>query len=369
MRIGPVFEVTVFRVRRGLVGLVSFRGGSKMRIGMVSTPWVPVPPPAYGGLEAVVDRLARGLAKAGHEVLLAAPANSDCPVPCVKGIPEVDPEAEITGDTITEMVHVGRAYDEMRDMDLIHDHTVAGPLYRHRPPGIPVVTTNHGPFEPRLNYLYQRMQRDTAIVAISRNQASTADGVHIARVIHHGLDVADVPVGKGECGYAVFLGRMSPDKGAREAIMIARKAGVPLRIAAKMREDAEHDYFDREISPLLGDEAEYVGELDEPGKYELLGGAVAMLNPIQWPEPFGLVMIESLACGTPVVSTSAGSVPEIIDDGTTGYVSDDPSGLADGLSRAAGLDRAACRAVAETRFSTDRMVADHVELYCELVGG
>ena len=340
-----------------------------MRIGVLSPPWVPVPPPAYGGLEAVVDRLARGLAEAGHEVLLAAPANSRCPVSHVPGLEEAPLDAPILGDTITEMLHVSKAYAVMADMDVIHDHTVAGPLYRQRPDGVPVVTTNHGPFEPRLNHLYARMQADTAIIAISQNQADTADGVRIAKVIHHGLDVADVPVGTGDGGYAAFLGRMSPTKGAREAILVARRAGVPLRIAAKMREDAERAYFDAEIAPLLGNEVQYVGEVDEPAKFELLGQAVAMLNPIQWPEPFGLVMIEALACGTPVVATSAGSVPEIIDDGVTGYVGDELEGLAEALSRAAQLDRGACRKAAETRFSTERMVAEHLELYNDLIDG
>jgi glycosyltransferase involved in cell wall biosynthesis len=349
---------------------VAAQGGSvDMRVGVVSPPWVPVPPPAYGGLEAVVDRLARGLVEAGHEVLLAAPANSRCPVPRVPGLAEVSPDAAIAGDTITELTHVVRSYAAMADVDLVHDHTVAGPLYRHRGAQTPVVTTVHGPFVPELNELYREMSCDTAIVAISEHQASTADGVPVTRVIHHGLDVDQVPVGRGDGGYVAFLGRMCPDKGLREAIALARQADAPLRIAAKMREGAEHEYFDHEIAPLLGEEVEYVGELDEAGKYELLGGAAAMLNPIQWPEPFGLVMIESLACGTPVVATSVGSVPEIVDDGTTGFVADSPERLVGALQAVDRLDRAACREVAEKRFSTRRMVADHLDLYHELLAG
>jgi glycosyltransferase involved in cell wall biosynthesis len=337
-----------------------------MRVGLIAPPWVPVPPPAYGGLEAVVDRLARGLLRAGHEVLLAAPANSPCPVPQVEDMDGVPDDAAITGDTVTEMAHVAKAYAAMAEMDVIHDHTIGGPLYRHRPDGVPVVTTNHGPFERRTNIIFRSMQRDTAIVAISRHQASTADGVHIARMIHHGMDLESVPVGTGKGGYAAFLGRMCADKGPQEAIAVARKAGVPLKIAAKMREDAEREYFEAEIEPLLGNDVEYVGEVDEKGKYELLGAAVAMLNPIQWSEPFGLVMIESLACGTPVVATGAGSVPEIVDDGRTGYVRDGADDLASCLTAATDLDRAACREDAETRFSTARMVCDHVDLYRSL---
>jgi glycosyltransferase involved in cell wall biosynthesis len=338
-----------------------------MRIGLIAPPWVPVPPPAYGGLEAVVDRLARGLVSAGHEVLLAAAANSQCPVPQVEHTDEVPPDAAIAGDTIREMTHAAKAYAAMADMDVIHDHTIAGPLYRHRPPRPPVVTTNHGPFEPRPNHLFACMQVDTAIVAISRHQASTAEGVHITRVIHHGLDEGDVPIGAGAGEYAAFLGRMCPDKGAREAIEVARLAGVPLKIAAKMREEAEFDYFKTEVEPLLGADIEYVGEVDEAGKYELLGAAFALLNPIQWFEPFGLVMIESLACGTPVVATPFGSVPEIVEDGQTGFLRESAEDLAACLQKADQLDRKACRNVVETRFSTARMVAEHLDLYTQLL--
>ena len=338
-----------------------------MQIGIISPPWVPVPPPAYGGLEAVVDRLARGLVDAGHEVLLAAPANSECPVPRVEGMDEVDPAAPISGDTITELAHIARAYAAMTGMDLIHDHTIAGPLYRHRP-AVPVVTTNHGPFESRPRQLFQRMQDDTAIVAISHHQASTAEGVQISRVIHHGLDVDSVPVGTGDGGYLAFLGRMTADKGPSQAIEVARIAGMPLKIAAKMREDAEYEYFETKVKPLLGEGVEYVGEVDEAGKFELLGAAIALLNPIQWSEPFGLVMIEALACGTPVVATSAGSVPEIVDDSRTGFIRDAPEDLAACLIQAVDLDRAACREAAQARFSTARMVSDHLDLYSELIG-
>jgi len=279
---------------------------------------------------------------------------------------EVDPDAPISGDTITELAHITRAYAAMTGMDVIHDHTIAGPLYRHRP-AIPVVTTNHGPFEPGPRLLFQRMQDDTAIVAISHHQASTAEGVRISRVIHHGLDVDKVPVGTGDGNYLAFLGRMTADKGPLQAIEVARIAGMPLKIAAKMREDAEIEYFETKVQPLLGGGVEYVGEVDEAGKFELLGAATALLNPIQWPEPFGLVMIEALACGTPVVATSAGSVPEIVDDGLTGFIRDAAEDLASCLLLAVDLDRAACREAAESRFSTARMVADHLELYTELV--
>jgi glycosyltransferase involved in cell wall biosynthesis len=337
-----------------------------VRIGLISTPWTALPPPAYGGIEGVVDRLARGILAAGHDVLLAAPGDSECPVPLVPDAPPADVDG--MGLTEVEMGHVVRAYEAMADMDLIHDHTLAGPLYRRRPSHLPIVTTNHGPFRAQLRDIYRAMAHDVALIAISHHQASTAD-VPIARVIHHGIDIDAVPVGDGSGGYACFLGRMNPSKGVREAAMVARQAGVPLRIAAKMQDKNEREYFECAISPLLNSDVEYLGELTTAEKYELLGGAVALLNPIQWAEPFGLVMIEALAAGTPAVATGCGAAPEIIDDGVTGYLRDDIDGLAASLPDAATLDRRECRRAAETRFSTQRMVADHLDLYADLVGG
>jgi glycosyltransferase involved in cell wall biosynthesis len=244
---------------------------------------------------------------------------------------------------------------------------VAGPFFRYRPASLPVVTTNHGPFSSRLGDLYRLMGPDVAMVAISHRQAADAGGVRIARVIHHGIDVDAVPVGDGTGGYAAFLGRMSPDKGPREAILIARQAGFRLLLSARIQGREEQEYFDSQVAPLLGPEVEFLGELNVAEKYQLMGGAAAFLNPIQWPEPFGLVMIEALATGTPVVGTGSGAAPEIVDDGVTGYLRTGIDDLAEALTLAPGLDRAACRRAAELRFSVGRMVADHISLYEEIL--
>jgi glycosyltransferase involved in cell wall biosynthesis len=228
------------------------------------------------------------------------------------------------------------------------------------------VTTFHGPFDPKMAPIY-RGYSGVSTIAISHHQASTAIGVTVTRIIHHGIDVADVPEGRGDGGYASFLGRMSPEKGPREAALIARAAGVPLKIAAKLREPAERQYFEAEVKPLLSSDIEYLGELGEHDKLALLGGSFALVNPIQWSEPFGLVMIEALATGTPVVATPRGSAPEIIDDGVTGYLRKDPERLAKALLDAADLDRARCRAVACQRFDSDAMVSNHVQLYADLL--
>ena len=335
-----------------------------MRIGLIAPPAVPVPPPAYGGTESVVDLLARGLVDAGHDVVLSAASNSTCPVPQLAGGPRAAAGAPVCADTVTELRHVVRSYAAFADahVDVVHDHTLAGPLCRRPRDGTPVMTTAHGPFNAELAPLYRAMH-GASVVAISRHQASTATGVDIAAVIHHGIDVDAVPVGRGDGGYASFLGRMCPEKGPRQAALIARAAGVPLRMAAKLREPAEREYFETAVRPLLGGDIEFLGELGSVDKLALIGGSCALVNPLQWDEPFGLVMVEALASGTPVVATMSGSAPEIVDDGVTGFLRTGIRPMAAALLEAVDLDRAACRTSAVERFSADRMVAEHLRLY------
>jgi glycosyltransferase involved in cell wall biosynthesis len=277
-----------------------------------------------------------------------------------------DPEE--VGTTVSELSHVIKAYKGVQDVDIIHDHTLAGPFCPFRPPGTPVVTTIHGLLTPAVAEIYRATSANTSIIAISHDQTSHAPDIPIAKVIHHGMDLSSVPAGSGSGGYVCFVGRMCPDKGVLEAIDLARKAGMPLKIAAKMREAEELRYFRDVIQPLLGSNEEFVGEIGDADKYHLMGEAMAFLNPIQWSEPFGLVMIESLATGTPVVGTLIGSAPEIVEHGRTGYLASTEK-LADLLPAAAGLDRAACRASVQERFSAERMVADHLDLFEQLLEG
>ena len=268
-----------------------------------------------------------------------------------------EPEAELR--------HVEAAYAALTGtVDVIHDHTELGPrrvLSGHCP--VPVVATVHGPFTEDNAGWYARISERLPVVAISAAQAASAPSVNVAGVIHHGIDLDAFPVGSGRGGYVAFLGRMSPVKGPHRAIAAARAAGVPIRLAAKMWEPEERAYFESEVRPLLGRDAVYVGEVGGAAKAEFLGEALALLNPIRWPEPFGLNMVEALATGTPVLSFAEGAAPEIVADGVNGYLCRDVTAMAQAIRRVALLDRRACRSVAESRFSTARMVSAHVLLY------
>jgi glycosyltransferase involved in cell wall biosynthesis len=334
-----------------------------MRIAMIAPPWVAVPPKGYGGTEAVIDGLARGLLAAGHDVLLCTTGDSTCPVPRAWTLPSA--VGTVNTGAATELLHVIGAYDAIGawGADIVHDHTLVGPVYA-RDLGVPVVTTNHGPFDSELGALYRVISDRVGVIAISRDQATRRSaGTRLAAVIHHGIDVETVPAGGGHGGYALFLGRMSPDKGVDVAARVARRAGMPLKIAAKLAEPAEHEYFRGAVQPLLGGDIEYIGEIGHEAKWELLGDAVCLLNPTRWAEPFGMVMIEALACATPVVGTPLGAAPEIVEHTITGLLAATEPDLDDALRAVVDLDRVACREAASTRFSLARMVEQHVCLY------
>jgi glycosyltransferase involved in cell wall biosynthesis len=314
-----------------------------------------------------MDTLARGLKEAGHDVLLATTGDSTCPVPRTWVYEKARPDD--LSNVVIELRHLLHAYEAVAGADIVHDHTIAGPLLAYRTRTHPVVTTNHGPFTADAKALYCSTALTVPLIAISKHHASTAGDVPVARVIHHGLDTTRFPVGRGGGGYALFLGRMSPTKGVDTAITVARQAGMPLVIAAKQRERNERDYFEAEVRPLLGRGVDYVGEVGGLEKLRLLGDATALLNPIGWAEPFGMCMIEALACGTPVVATPRGSVPEIVDDGFTGFIRASIPTLAAALGDVGRLERRACRASVEERFSMQRMAADHLAFYADVLDG
>jgi glycosyltransferase involved in cell wall biosynthesis len=240
-------------------------------------------------------------------------------------------------------------------------HTPIAPLLR--PARTPTVITNHGRFDAMTTPIFERFSRSCAVVAISASQAASAPSLSVAAVVPHGLDVNDWPFGDGRGDYLLFLGRMHPDKGPHRAIALAREAGVPLVLAAKLREQREIDFFEQQVRPLLHDDAHFVGEADADAKRRLLAGARALLNPISWPEPFGMVMVEALACGTPVITAPIGAAPEIVEDGVTGFVCATPRAMRGAIEAAQQIDRKRCREAVADRFSTDRMVRDYLDVY------
>ncbi len=331
-----------------------------MRIGLIAPPWVPVPPPAYGGTEAVVDNLARGLAALGHDVRLFTVGESTCPVDR-----EYLYEQAFTpiGIAVPEAAHVLAAYEALADVDIIHDHTALGPLIGPRIDGPPVVSTCHGPFDPMNSRNIASYADHVAVVAISHDQKRRGEPVPITAVIHHGIDLDSYRYGPGGGGYLMWIGRMCAAKGPHRAVEFARAAGRRLVMVSKIREDDEREFYEKHVRPLLGPEDPEPQELPLQQRVRLLQHADALLNPIDWPEPFGLVMAEALACGTPVLAFPSGAAPEIVDHGRTGFLCTGTPDMLDAIERIDTIDRADCRADAEQRFDMHRMARDHVALY------
>jgi glycosyltransferase involved in cell wall biosynthesis len=338
-----------------------------MRIGLVAPPWAPVPPVTYGGTEAVVDNLARELTVRGHDVTLFTVGDSTCPVRRRELFLEsVGP----MGMSLPEAAHVLAAYEALEGMDVIHDHTLIGPLVhaaRPRRSVAPLVVTHHNRYDVAALRVFREVSRHAAVVAISRDQARRALGVRIAAVIHHGVDLDLYRPGAQHADHLVFVGRMSPDKGVHRAVQIARGSGRALRIVTKMRDPDEHQYFRSRVRPLLSAEDEILIEVPPPERIAIVQSAVALLNPIAWPEPFGLVMAEALAVATPVIASPLGAAPEIVTDGVTGFLCSTVADAVAAVGRLPEIDRAACRRDAELRFSSARMAQDHEALFLRVM--
>lgn len=341
-----------------------------MRIAQVAPLYESVPPRGYGGTERVVSYLTEELVRQGHEVTLFASGDSETKAELVPICPRslrLDPSVVL--DMPYHFIEIERVAELAGHFDVIHHHVDFLHFPVSRRLATPTVTTLHGRLDlPGLVQLY-REYSDAPVVSISDAQRKPLPEANYVGTVYHGLpnDLYACHSGKGD--YFAFVGRISPEKRVDRAIEIATRLGVPLKIAAKI-DKADREYFERDVKHLFDNPlVEYVGEVSDADKDGFLGDARALLFPIDWPEPFGLVMIEAMACGTPVVAFRAGSVPEVIDDGVTGFVVDDMDSAIRAAERTLTLDRKRCRAVFEARFSAERMAQDYVTLYSRLCAG
>jgi glycosyltransferase involved in cell wall biosynthesis len=345
-------------------------GARRLRIAQVAPLYERVPPVRYGGTERVVAFLADELVRRGHEVTVFASGDSSTRAKLIAPTPtalRLDPEA--TDSLSPHVIELAQVFQRSGDFDVIHCHVdyLAFPFGRFVE--TPTLHTLHGRLDlPFLAPIF-RYFRDVAVVSISDAQRAPLQHLDVAwtGTVYHGLPLEKYPFSAGGGRYLAFLGRICPEKGADVAIEVAKRAGLPLKIAAKV-DAVDRAYFEQTIRPLLDHPLiEFIGEIVDEDKVRFLGDALAVLFPIDWPEPFGLVMIESLACGTPVIARERGSVPEILVHGRTGFVADTLDELVNAVKRIDIIDRAACRRHVETRFAATRMGDDYEEIYRRLL--
>lgn len=335
-----------------------------MRIAQVAPLYESVPPKLYGGTERVVSFLTEELVRLGHDVTLFASGDSMTSARLVSVCPQsLRLDARCKDQLAQHILLLQKVFDAKDDFDLVHFHVdyLHFPLTRREQ--LPSVSTLHGRLDiPDLVAMYQEF-REMPVISISDSQRKPLPWANWQGTVYHGMPLDHYDFHPEGGKYLAFLGRTSPEKGLDQAIAIAKLAGMPLKIAAKV-DPADHEYFELEIKPLLRDpNVEFIGEIGYPAKNEFLGNAAAVLFPINWPEPFGLVMIEAMACGTPVIAYSGGSVREVLKDGVTGFVVRDARGAADALQNLGQIDRRKCRAYFEQRFSVERMAEDYVAIY------
>ena len=341
-----------------------------MKILLVAPPWLPVPPPAYGGVEWVVSGLADGLIAAGHEVTLVASGGSETTARLESAFDQ--PSFQRLGDARIETIQALTAYRHRFDYDLIHDHTAAvGPALAAVAEGPPVIHTLHLAWLPEQIQLARLVAPPVRLVAVSHDQASRAPhDIPINAVVHNGIPVDRYPYRADKNDYLMFVGRANPEKGPVEAIAVARRLGRTLVMAMKINERSEHHYWEEVLQPLIASKPAGIEVVWNPyheRKAELMSRAAAVVMPIRWPEPFGLVMPEANACGTPVVVFGEGAAPEVVADGTTGFVvpPGDLDAFCAAVERAGDIDPRQCRRHVEERFSVERMVAEYEFVYGE----
>lgn len=338
-----------------------------MRIAQIAPLVERVPPHKYGGTERVVHALTEELVRRGHEVTLFAAGGSETSATLVSVYPRALREAnmpDLYGSNHLTLLNIGVAYSRAGEFDVIHDHMVPLSLPTANVSPTPVIATIHGAFDATNKRLFEAL-RHPHIVTISKAQGLGFPNINHAGTVYNGLDMRAYPFFEAHGEYLLNVGRISMEKGTHLAVEVAQQLDMPLVIAAKL--DA-HDrpYFRDFIEPWLSDRIRWIGEVDEAERNRLMSKARCLLHPVTWREPFGLVLIEAMACGCPVVGLDLGSVPEIVRQGETGFVAHDLEGLIDAVVLTTKLDRTRCRDVALSEFSAERMADGYEQLFMNL---
>ena len=329
-----------------------------MRVAVLAPIAWRVPPRHYGPWERVVSLLTEGLVRAGVDVTLFATLDSLTSAKLEGVCPRPYEEDGTLDAKVWEGLHIAHLFERAETFDLIHNHYDFLPLSYSGLTNTPVVTTIHGFSSARILPVYRRYDASTHYVAISN--ADRHPDLTYTATVYHGIDFGEFTLNEHQNDYLLFFGRIHPDKGAAEAIALARRVGRPLKLAGIIQDKG---YFEREVEPHLGKDISYLGSAGPEARDELLGGAAALLHLINFDEPFGLSMVEAMACGTPVIATGRGSVPEVVDDGVTGFIVHNLDEAALAVDRIAALERAQVRAQAERRFSVSQMVHRYLEVY------
>jgi glycosyltransferase involved in cell wall biosynthesis len=336
-----------------------------LRIGMLAPPWYELPPSGYGGIEAMVYWLVQGLIERGHDLTVVSAGQNRTSARSHQTYSEA-PSARL-GQALPEVVHAAVANRHLAslELDVVHDHSLAGPLASGER-GVATVVTAHGPVEDELGAYYRSLGPDAALVAISWYQRELAPDLRWIGTVHNAIPVDEYLMRADKEDFCLFLGRINAEKAPDLAIRAARDAGRRIVLAAKCSEPEEQAYFEERVRPLLGWDAEWLGQASGEEKQDLLARASCLVFPIQWNEPFGMVMVEAMACGTPVVALRRGSVPEVVVDGVTGFVRDHLDELAEALDRVGELDPEACRRHVAERFDVPVMVGGYEAVYRRL---
>jgi glycosyltransferase involved in cell wall biosynthesis len=340
----------------------------ELNIAVIAPVWIPVPPEGYGGIERVIKLLVDELVRMGQDVTLFAAGGSSTLARQVTYIGKAPTER--MGDVIFDAIHVGKAYKDIArsDCDVIHDNSgLLGPAFAGLMPQ-PVVHTLHGPFTDDISMFYSAFSQTCFYVAISKRQQETGPDLNYLGVVPNAVDIEEHRYASEKDDYLVNIGRICETKGTEQAVRLAREAGRRIFLAGKIDAGADMEYYETRVRPLLdGKQAIYLGEITQAEKVDLLSHARAFLFPIQWEEPFGLVMAESLACGTPVLATRFGAAAEVIEDGVTGFLADTWQELANYIDRIDEIDPLTCRREAERRFSPRVMAENYMAIFSRAV--